>query len=145
MPLVSLRGRPEVRLGGFTSLAGGPLAGFWAPADDRAAPHAAPLQPAPEPASAGSSAPEAPAAPTRRAGRREAAADGGRGARPIDLDALLAGLMPPSACRAGCRAAAAAERRRSRRAACQPEAPSRRPPRRTRPEADLDALLASLK
>ena len=33
MPLLSLRGRPEVRLGGFTSLAGGTLAGFWAPAE----------------------------------------------------------------------------------------------------------------
>jgi type VI secretion system protein ImpC len=31
MPVLSLRGRPEVRLGGFTSLAGGSLAGFWAP------------------------------------------------------------------------------------------------------------------
>ena len=33
MPLLSLRGRPEVRLGGFTSLAGTPLAGFWAPVE----------------------------------------------------------------------------------------------------------------
>ena len=33
MPLLSLRGRPEVRLGGFASLAGPPLAGFWAPVD----------------------------------------------------------------------------------------------------------------
>jgi type VI secretion system protein ImpC len=33
MPVLSLRGRPEVRLGGFTALAGGTLAGCWAPAD----------------------------------------------------------------------------------------------------------------
>jgi type VI secretion system protein ImpC len=32
MPVLSLRGRPEVRLGGFTAVAGTPLAGFWAPA-----------------------------------------------------------------------------------------------------------------
>ena len=31
MPLLSLRGRPELRLGGFASLAGQPIAGFWAP------------------------------------------------------------------------------------------------------------------
>ena len=31
MPVISMRGRPEVRLGGFTSLAGVQLAGPWAP------------------------------------------------------------------------------------------------------------------
>jgi len=31
MPLLSMKGRPEVRLGGFGSLAGGPLAGPWRP------------------------------------------------------------------------------------------------------------------
>ena len=32
MPLLSLRGRPELRLGSFSSVLGGALAGFWAPA-----------------------------------------------------------------------------------------------------------------
>jgi len=31
MPMLSMKGRPEVRLGGFGSLAGGPLAGPWQP------------------------------------------------------------------------------------------------------------------
>ena len=43
MPLLSLRGRPEVRLGGFASLAGSPLAGFWG------APEIKPAQPRPPP------------------------------------------------------------------------------------------------
>ena len=29
IPLLSIKGRPEVRLGGFTALSGGPLAGRW--------------------------------------------------------------------------------------------------------------------
>lgn len=33
MPVVSLRGRPEIRLAGFASLAGTMIAGRWAPAD----------------------------------------------------------------------------------------------------------------
>ena len=47
MPLLSIRGRPEVRLGGFASQAGSPLAGFWAPADIK--PPAVKVPPAPEP------------------------------------------------------------------------------------------------
>jgi len=31
MPMLSMKGQPEVRLGGFGSLAGGPLAGSWQP------------------------------------------------------------------------------------------------------------------
>jgi len=33
MPLLGVKGRPEVRLGGWTSIGGGDLAGPWAPAD----------------------------------------------------------------------------------------------------------------
>ncbi len=44
MPVLSLRGRPEVRLGGFASLAGSTLAGFWAPVAF-SADGAAPLRP----------------------------------------------------------------------------------------------------
>src|SRR5882724_8173195 len=33
MPLLSIKGQPEVRLGGFGSVAGGPLAGPWQPVD----------------------------------------------------------------------------------------------------------------
>jgi type VI secretion system protein ImpC len=91
MPLLALRGRPEVRLGGFTSLAGTPLAGFWGapslqPAPPEAAPPAEiPAEPAePEPAAA---APAEPAAEAPAAGED-------------DLDKLLASLNaepPPPA------------------------------------------------
>ncbi|MGH7043243.1 MAG: type VI secretion system contractile sheath domain-containing protein, partial [Acetobacteraceae bacterium] len=132
MPLLSLRGRPQVRLGGFASLAGTPLAGFWAPVKIAAKPAAGAILPqavtAPEsPVAAPSSeaagdeaAPEevaldegvaevsAPAA--EPADATEAAADGGD-----DLDKLLASLNEEPA-------AAAADAT----------------------EPDLDALLASL-
>ena len=41
MPMLSIKGRPEIRLGGFGSLEGGPLAGPWQPAaatSDKSAP-----------------------------------------------------------------------------------------------------------
>ena len=49
-PVVSIRGRPEVRLGGFNSVAGSLIAGRWAPVDVTApvAPPAAPTPPAAE-------------------------------------------------------------------------------------------------
>ena len=68
MPVVSLRGRPEVRLAGTGSVAGSALAGFWASEP--------PAEPAPEP----EAAPEADAT-----GEPAATAD-------TDLDALLSGL-----------------------------------------------------
>jgi type VI secretion system ImpB/VipA family protein len=123
MPVLSLRGRPEVRLGGFTSLAGKPLAGFWAPAE--AAPPAeptpaeTPAMPAAEeseaaPAEAGA-APEEEVAATPEAAAAEPAAASADAATD-ELDSLLASLNaePP------------------------PAAPDST-------ESDLDALLASLK
>jgi len=47
IPVLALRGRPELRLGGFLSLAGTPLAGPWTPADDALPPCAAPVSAAP--------------------------------------------------------------------------------------------------
>ena len=79
MPLVSLRGRPEVRLGGFTSLAGSTIAGTWAPV----AIAAAAAQAAPEPVAA---------APVETLATEQPATE----AAP-DLDALLAGLTEPQA------------------------------------------------
>jgi type VI secretion system protein ImpC len=129
MPLLSLRGRPEVRLGGFASLAGTPLAGFWAPAKitpaSAAAPAAAPAPSAARPAASApepeeteapeaaapdstEDAPEAEAAPAEAAAEEAPASD--------DLDALLASLN------------------------AEPE-----PAAADGTEADLDALLASLK
>jgi len=149
MPLLSIRGRPEVRLGGFSSQAGSPLAGFWAPVDIKPTPaKAAAPAPAPEPAPvAEEAAPEpepvaAAAAPepepeAEAAAEPEAAAE----APAEDLDALLNSLQEP---------AAAPE---------QPAEPAGddldallaslnadpAPPAEDETEPDLDALLASLK
>jgi type VI secretion system protein ImpC len=136
MPLLSIRGRPEVRLGSFASVAGAPLAGLWAPIqiaprpalqETPAAQASAPpaeaepdLEPeaTPEPVGAATEAvreeetaepaPEEAAAETPDAGGADAPAD--------DLDALLASLNEPA-----------------------PEVAA------DETEPDLDALLASLK
>ena len=69
IPMLSLRGRPEIRAGGFGSLAGAPLAGPWAPVEVKPPPgKPAPPPPAPtsapKPAAAGAPAPaEAAASP----------------------------------------------------------------------------------
>ncbi|HET8995965.1 MAG TPA: type VI secretion system contractile sheath large subunit [Acetobacteraceae bacterium] len=121
MPLLSIRGRPEVRLGGFMSQAGSPLAGFWAPVDikppaQKAAPAVAPAAPAAKPEPAPAAAPE----PEVEAAAEPAAAE----APAEDLDALLNSLQEP--------AAAPAE-------SAAPAAPAEEPA-----ADDLDALLASL-
>ena len=126
IPVLSLRGRPDVRLGGFASLAGRPLAGRWAPVDLKSP------EPKPDPAAAEDSAGEdsgaeasaaeasladdldgLPASPGTPA---EASCDATEAAPADDLDALLASLNTEPA--------AAAE---------------------GDTESDLDALLASLK
>jgi len=97
IPLLSIKGRPEVRLGGFTSLEGGPLAGRWpapagaygaTPGEEKKPEEAKPAKvkkpKAEKPAAA------APAAPAQAAAAPEEAAAGGTG--DAELDALLAGL-----------------------------------------------------
>ncbi len=122
MPLVSLRGRPEVRLGGFASLAGTTLAGPWAPVEVKPpAPAPAPAPVTAEPALAAPSpavAEPALAAPVTIAPEAPAGDVAG-------LDELLAGL------------------------AAEPGTDRVDPPAQTAeaaapPEDDLDALLASL-
>ena len=130
MPLVSLRGRPEIRLAGSASVAGGPLAGPWAPVT---------LQPTPSPAPvATQAAPVAAAAATPAILSTEATPpdqlsdqpSDEPGADDADLDALLAGLdaiaEPPPA------------------AEIQQAAPETTPEAADDGMADLDALLASL-
>ena len=136
IPVVSLRGRPEVRVAGFGSLAGAPLAGRWAPVDIRPPPPPKPATPPPAPPKAEAKpavpkpAPAKPAPPAAHEAEEET----------DDLDALLADLgatdqgaaptPPPPA----------------------PPPPAPAPPAATsepEPEpdgddADLDALLASL-
>jgi type VI secretion system protein ImpC len=127
MPLLSLRGRPELRLGGFLSLAGPALAGFWAPVDvsGKAAP---PPPPPDEPETAAEEAEaeqESPATDTS------------------DLDALLAGLAAEPAAEAETAPeAAATEDDLDALLASLNADPAPTEPDAT--ESDLDALLASL-
>jgi type VI secretion system protein ImpC len=132
-PVVSIRGRPEVRLAGFNSLAGPVVAGRWAPVDV-SAPAARP--PAPAPATAAPAAPEPPH--SIPASAEDTA----------DLDALLASLdsaaepevaTPPAAAEP----AAAEEDDLDALLASLNAEPE--PPAADETEPDLDALLASLK
>src|SRR5205814_3046046 len=105
MPMLSMKGRPEVRLGGFGALSGGVLAGPWAPVTGSTPSSAAPA-PAPEAAEpqaeadstetaeAGTSAePTEPAEPTAEATEPPAEA----AAVDPELDSLLASLNEETA------------------------------------------------
>lgn len=95
MPVLALRGRPEVRLGGFTSVGGGKLAGFWAPATPaRSAPQPAPAAAVPAPAPTPAPAP-APV-PDPEVTEPEAAAEAPAAEETPDLDALIASLSIPA-------------------------------------------------
>jgi type VI secretion system protein ImpC len=132
MPLLSIRGRPELRLGSFASVNGPPMAGFWASV--AVAPRAKP-----EPVAA------AVAAPVVEAKAPEPAPSD---SAEMDLDALLAGLTDDAPAEPATAAAAA-----------EPEAPPpdddldallaslnapAEPAKADETEPDLDALLASL-
>jgi hypothetical protein len=118
-PVVSLRGRPEVRLGGFTALAGGTIAGPWAPVEIK------PPPPAPAP-------PTAPAAPPKAA---EPAPPAKPAERPKPAEPLKAVVPGPQAAKPAASSA--------------PDPPALAPvaesaPQPTADAEDLDALLASL-
>jgi type VI secretion system protein ImpC len=137
IPVLSLRGRPEVRLGGFKALAGGTLAGFWAPVVIKPAP-AAPASP-PTPAQAEvAQAPE----PTP-----EAAAPAAPNPDLDALDALLAGLEAPAAAPepAAAEEAAPADAMNELDALLASLSAEPPPAAPDATESDLDALLASLK
>ncbi len=130
MPLLSLRGQPVLRQGSFQSVAGSPLAGFWAPVT--VTPSAAQASPPPAPP-APETAEEAPAPAI------EEATD--------DLDALLASLTnsapePQQAATAEPPAAAAEDDLDALLASLNAAPPA---PPADETEPDLDALLASLK
>ena len=97
MPVICLRGRPEIRLAGFGSVAGTPLAGFWAPV--KITPAAAPAASPPEPVletvedTAPESTEEASGPETEMAAEAASAAE--PEAEAVDLDALLASLSEP--------------------------------------------------
>ncbi len=87
-PVLSLRGRPEVRVGGFAALGGKTLAGRWAPVEIAPAAALAPIQ-------AATLAPPAPAVVEEEAPDQEAVADAAvaeDAAPEQDLDSLLASL-----------------------------------------------------
>ena len=123
MPLLSLRGRPEVRLGGFASLAGTPLAGFWGAPTLK--PAAAPARPAPASPPPAAAEPAAAAEVVAEAAAEEASAEAPAEQAAADatseLDALLAGLEADASA-----------------------TPAEEEPAAAPAEDDLDALLASL-
>jgi type VI secretion system protein ImpC len=97
MPMLSIKGQPEVRLGGLGSLAGGPLAGSWKPvtaSTPEPAPAAEAETPAEEKEEAAEPTDEAPTesseAPAETAAEPAAASD-------PELDKLLADLNPEPA------------------------------------------------
>lgn len=115
MVMISLRGRPEVRLAGSASLAGPAIAGLWDPV--AVAPGAAPAPPAdaaPEPEAPPAPVPEPESTPVPEAAAADAPAEPAA-EEEVDLDALLASLS------------------------AEPE-----PAAEGTTEVDLDALLASL-
>ncbi len=130
-PVVSIRGRPEVRLGGFNSVAGSLIAGRWAPVDVKA-----PAAPAATPSPAAAEA----AVPHSIPATAEDTAD---------LDALLASLDTAAAepvaeevPTAAVPEAAAEDDLDALLASLNAEPD---PPAANETEPDLDALLASLK
>lgn len=98
-PVVALRGRPEVRIGGFASMAGGTLAGPWAPPVE--APAAAP-EPPPVPEASDDAEAEPDAEATTEDGQdansstasetKSSEAEAEPEAGSADLDALLSSL-----------------------------------------------------
>lgn len=84
MPMISLKGSPEIRLGGFTSLADTRLAGVWAPVTQSSPPPEASVTPAAEPVAPAADSPEA--APA--SGEAPPSAPGSD----PELDSLLASL-----------------------------------------------------
>ena len=114
IPVVSLRGRPEVRVAGFGSVAGAPLAGRWAPVEIKPPP--TPPPPPPPPAAPPPPVPPPAAPPPAKPAPAPAGED-----ETADLDALLADLGTAG-----------------------PDPAPTPPPEPPEDDSGLDALLASL-
>lgn len=147
-PVVSLRGRPEVRMGGFAALAGGTMAGPWAPVEIKPTPP--PASPAPpkaaEPAPAAKPAepPKPPPPPQAAAPAPPKPAEPPKAATP-PKPAAAPPLVPtpaPAPAAEDAAPAAAADDLDALLASLNPE-PT--PAAEGETEPDLDALLASLK
>lgn len=100
MPLLSIKGQPQLRLGGFRSLAGGGLAGPWAPIAASKIEAAQPSEPRPRtapPASGGRvSQPSASTEPPCQAEDKKVSGESAPKSE-SDLDALLASLNDETA------------------------------------------------
>jgi type VI secretion system protein ImpC len=146
-PVVSLRGRPEVRMGGFLSVAGGTMAGPWAPVEIKPTPPPAAPPKAAEPAPTAKPPEPAPAAPPP-----QAVAPAPPPPKPVELPkpvtppkpaaASPPTPAPPPAPAEDAAPAAAADDLDALLASLNPE-PA--PAAEGETEPDLDALLASLK
>jgi type VI secretion system ImpB/VipA family protein len=123
IPVISLRGRPEVRVAGFTSMTGNPLAGHWGPVD--ITPPPPPARPAPATAQTGKPAPQSAPAATPAVAAKPAPA------------AATAKASPPAPTEPAAEEAAAAK----------PTPPPAPPATELAPAPDaneLDSLMASL-
>jgi type VI secretion system ImpB/VipA family protein len=148
-PVLSLRGRPEVRMGGFASLAGGTLAGRWAPVDVTPPPPTPPPAPTATPPAAAATAVPPPAAPRPETAppppaEEVFAASVEPAPEANELDSLLAGLEASAPTEAAPETAPepAADELDALLASLNAAPPAAEP---ADTESDLDALLASLK
>jgi type VI secretion system protein ImpC len=142
MPLLSLRGRPELRLGSFASVGGPALAGFWAPVTiaAKAAPQPAPTITTPTEEAIEEAPAELAMAEVATAEiEAETATETEPAVDTSDLDALLAGLNEPAETAAP--AEEATDDLDALLASLNVEPP---PAAADETETDLDALLASL-
>jgi type VI secretion system protein ImpC len=107
MPLLSMKGRPEVRLGGFGSLAGGPLAGPWRPItkssfepaelEHKSKKNAEPAKEEPQEATEEVNEPEAEPSSEGQTGAEPAASTAEPSSADAELDKLLASLNEETA------------------------------------------------
>ncbi len=137
VPVVSLRGRPEVRVAGFASVAGPPLAGRWAPVEIKAAPPPTAPPPTAPPPTAPPPVPP-PATPTLEA-TPPAAAPMATAAPAVVPDTPVAAAPAPAPAPAEDPPEDDLDALLASLAAEPPPTPA------DETEADLDALLASLK
>ena len=134
IPVVGPRGRPEVRVAGFASVAGPPLAGRWAPVEVKAP---TPPSPAPPPSAVPSSAAPSSAPPSSAAPSSAAPP-----AAPVATQAAIPPVRQPPAPQPAAPQPPADDDLDALLASLGAEPPPV-PPDET--DADLDALLASLK
>jgi hypothetical protein len=141
-PVLSIRGRPEVRMGGFAALAGNVIAGRWAPADVKPAPATPPPAVKPSTPQPGAAAPEPEPVDTSELDNLLAGLESATEA-PVETPAAEGPAAEEPAAEDAAAEAAAAEDDLDALLANLNAKPE--PAAADETEADLDALLASLK